>query len=227
MVNCGTRVGSRTLTAWRDSPPQLLRKEEHVNPFDLRVFFWWNGLAGRSAAVDALAVAGAQYAIFAVAGLLVVLWFALPRKEERIRRLLLFSAAAGVLGLVINYVISHIYYRPRPFVLYPHRVHLLAQHAPDASFPSDHAVVAGAVAWVMSGAGPVWRLVFWLLAVVIILARVFVGVHWPTDVLGGAVVGAVSGAVILGAQGLFERPVRFLLRLFRYGAGEGAAQRGR
>ncbi|MDA8345774.1 MAG: phosphatase PAP2 family protein [Thermaerobacter sp.] len=188
-----------------------------MDALDRSLFFWWNGFAGRSQWLDAVAVAGAQYAIFAVAGLMLILWFALPRGDAAVRRRLLLAGLAGLVALLANYLIALVYPRERPFVIYPHRVHLLLQHAPDASFPSDHAAVAGAVAWVMWAAGPVWRVVFWLLAVIIILARVFVGVHWPTDVLGGAVVGALSGSLVLAAQGALERPLRFILRLFRYG----------
>lgn len=185
-----------------------------VNAFDRTVFLWWNGMAGRNAFVDALAVFSAQYAIFVVAALMVVLWFALPRGNVALRRQLLYAGLSAVVAIVINYVIAHIWDRPRPFVVYPHLVHQLAQHAADASFPSDHAAVAAAVAFALRGQSRALQFVFWLLTVLIILARVFVGVHWPTDVLGGAVVGFIASSLVLAFSGSLRRPADYVIRLF-------------
>lgn len=186
-----------------------------VDAFDRTLFFWWNGLAGKNAFADALAVLSAQYAIFVVAGLMVVLWFALPRTAAALRRQLLYAGLSAVVAIGINYVIAALWYRPRPFVLYPHLVHQLVQHAADASFPSDHAAVAAAVAFALRGQSRAVQLVFWLLTVLIVLARVFVGVHWPTDVLGGVAVGFVASSVVLAFSESLRRPADFVLGLFR------------
>ncbi len=188
-----------------------------VDAFDRAVFFWWNGLAGKSGFWDALAIFSAQYLIFVVAGLMVVLWFALPRKAEAVRRQLLFAGLSGAIAIGVNYVIGVLWYRPRPFVLYPHAVHLLVQHAADASFPSDHAAVAAAVAFALRGQSRGLQLLFWLLTLLIALSRVFVGVHWPTDVLGGVAVGYAASSAVLAVSGPLRRPADFVLRLLRMG----------
>ena len=193
-----------------------------VDGFDRTVFLWWNGLAGRNAFVDALAVLAAQYAIFVVAGLMVVLWFALPRPEAGLRRQLLYAALAAVVAIAVNYAISALWYRPRPFVLYPHLVHQLVQHVADASFPSDHAAVAAAVAFALRGQNKALQWVMWLLTALIVLARVFVGVHWPTDVLGGVAVGFVAATAVQTLSGPLRRPADFVLGLFRMHEGQRA-----
>ena len=193
-----------------------------VDGFDRTVFLWWNGLAGRNAFADALAVLAAQYAIFVVAGLMVVLWFALPRREADLRRHLLYGALAALVALAINYADSAIWDRPRPFVLYPHLVHQLVQHVADASFPSDHAAVAAAVAFALRGQNKALQWVMWLLTTLIVLARVFVGVHWPTDVLGGVAVGFLAATAVLALSEPLRRPADFVLGVFRMREGQRA-----
>jgi undecaprenyl-diphosphatase len=88
-------------------------------------------------------------------------------------------------------------------------VTLLITRSPDTSFPSDHATLAFAVG-VM-----VWRfnrrlgLVLLLFGVLTAFARVFVGVHYPSDVLGGAVLGSVVSLLIAVASDR-EAPCAFL-----------------
>jgi undecaprenyl-diphosphatase len=71
------------------------------------------------------------------------------------------------------------YAEPKPLVHPPH----------DASFPSGHAATSFAAATVLSFARPRWAPAFYLLALAIGFSRVYVGVHYPLDIVGGAVLG--------------------------------------
>jgi undecaprenyl-diphosphatase len=66
----------------------------------------------------------------------------------------------------------------------------------DASFPSGHAATSFAAATVLSFARPRWAPAFFLLALAIGFSRVYVGVHYPLDIAGGAVLG-MSVAIAL------------------------------
>jgi undecaprenyl-diphosphatase len=106
---------------------------------------------------------------------------------------LLASAAAVLLALGINQILGTIYVEPRPFMIGVGRT--LIQHAPDNSFPSDHATLvwtltAGLIA---TGAAPRWGVAMGIYGLGVAWARVFLGVHFPLDMLGSAVV-AVAGA---------------------------------
>jgi undecaprenyl-diphosphatase len=68
----------------------------------------------------------------------------------------------------------------------------------DGSFPSGHAATSFAAATVLSFARPRWAPVFYLLALAVGFSRVYVGVHYPLDILAGAVLGtAIATALLL------------------------------
>lgn len=84
-------------------------------------------------------------------------------------------------SLVIN--------RPRPFVTFSDQIVPLVKHNVDSSFPSDHTVAAFAIATLLSMFFKRWwvTLILYLLAIGVGLSRVVAGVHYPTDVIAGAI----------------------------------------
>jgi membrane-associated phospholipid phosphatase len=120
------------------------------------------------------------------------------------------AAVWAIVGMAVavalNQLVVHAVDEPRPFVALSH-VLLLVHHSTDPGFPSDHAVMAGAAA---AGLFFVSRALGWVTsaaAVVMAFARVYVGVHYPQDVLAGLALGAV--VILVG--GLLARPVLLLL----------------
>ena len=87
-----------------------------------------------------------------------------------------------------SYGIKGIFDVERPSMRYAEPKPLV--HAPtDAAFPSGHAATSFAAATVLSFARPRWAPAFYLLALAIGFSRVYVGVHYPLDIVGGAVLG--------------------------------------
>lgn len=148
-----------------------------------------HGLAGHSAIGDELARIAADYLVFF--GVVVLAW--LYVRQSSLRAFIAASVAA-VAAVGIAGVIGLVDYVPRPFVA-EHFVPLI-QHPPDSSFPSDHLAALGAIC------GATWftaRRLFAATAVVaaaVAFARVYVGVHWVTDVATGFGLGLVAGVVI-------------------------------
>ncbi len=115
------------------------------------------------------------------------------------RRIVLAGLAALAIGFASSEVIKEITMRPRPFLALPD-VRILIPEPSSFAFPSGHTTSAFAAA---SGAAlaaktllkrvPLWGWGMLVLAGAISYSRIYVGVHWPTDVAAGVLLGLASG----------------------------------
>jgi undecaprenyl-diphosphatase len=164
---------------------------------DWNLFLDINHLAGQSAGLDLVGRFFAVDAFWLFGVVLIALWFwpgAVEARRAREQRVV-NAAIALAFALLSAHFIGVFFYRARPFVA--HAVTQLIPYPPDASFPSDHTTVAFALIvalWPVLGRTR-WFWIAW--GALIGLARVMVGVHYPTDVLGGALLGAAWGALAL------------------------------
>jgi undecaprenyl-diphosphatase len=184
---------------------------------DWTVFHELNGsLQGHAATADAIEDFATNWAVplFVLATL--ALWL-LDRPGGRYRwKIACLSAlASAALGLLGAQVISHAWARERPFQTHPAQTLLLAPPSYDPAFPSDHAVAAFAIAFSVALIGG-WRLgsAFLAAAAIVGVTRVFVGLHYPGDVAGGALVGlAAALAVFFAGRNRWSPVVAALSRL--------------
>ncbi len=190
---------------------------------ELTILLAINHAAASSPWLGHLAVFFASYSpeIYAVS--LTVLFFALPRQATRARRALIYAAVSAVVSVVVATAISLIVFRERPEFAYPLLVHALVRHANDSSFPSSHATGAFATAAAIFFGGAALGWPYLILAVLVGVARLAVGVHWPTDVVAGAVIGGAGGLVVLRLRHLIETPVAAFIRLFGFDPGTDQA----
>lgn len=138
-----------------------------------------------------------------VGAALALLW----RRPWLLVSLLAADFAADGLSLALRQWIGRdrpplVYPEPKPLVSVPH----------SGAFPSGHASTAFACATVLAWAFPRLRVPAFVLAAAIAWSRVYVGVHWPLDVLGGALLGALTGSLLV-----------FLAHRGRFGAGGDSA----
>jgi undecaprenyl-diphosphatase len=111
------------------------------------------------------------------------------------RRPWLFVAVAVAVGAAdaLTALIKAVVPRHRPFE------HQLGPPERTHSFPSGHTATAFAGATMLSAFAPRYRAAFYLLACLIGFSRLYNGVHYPTDVVAGAVLGAVTALLLLAA----------------------------
>jgi undecaprenyl-diphosphatase len=123
------------------------------------------------------------------------------------------ALASGALGLLVNRVIAAFWDRPRPYEVHP-AAHVWGGRSHDPSFPSDHASAAFGIAFAVFFFDRLVGTLFLAAAALIAAGRVFVGAHYPGDVLAGCLVGLACGILVVRlARPLLAACVRLVERL--------------
>lgn len=164
---------------------------------DDRLERWINGPAGAHPALDAVMkglAAGAEIAFLVlVAGWFLWGWY---RRQARDREGAIAALLAAAGALAVNQLIAAAWARPRPFIAHPGTVHVLLGHSNDPSFPSDHATAAFAIAGVLLSVHRRAGIAALAVAACVAYARVYVGDHYPGDVVAGAVIGLAVALLV-------------------------------
>lgn len=118
-----------------------------------------------------------------------------PRHAAAAWRLWLAVALAFV---TVDYGVKPFVERPRPFDAMA--IQLSVARPTTTSFPSGHSAMAAAGALAATRMFPQAGWVLWPVAATIASSRVYLGVHWPTDVLAGAALGFAAAWLVLGGS---------------------------
>lgn len=143
--------------------------------------------------------------VFAV--LLVAGWWLARRSGPAAMAGALWAGAAVLLAVAVNQpIVAHVH-EARPYSVLPH-ILVLAHRSADPSFPSDHATMAGAAAAGLAFVRRPLAIAAAVAALVMAFARVYIGAHWPGDVLAGLALGATVAVV---GHLLLHRPLTRLV----------------
>jgi undecaprenyl-diphosphatase len=160
---------------------------------DIAIFYGIQKLAGFSPIIDGIGIFCASVLIWIEAAAIVVFYL----RAHRHRMLAVFSAfISGLAAWAVSIGIGLVYFRPRPFAVLENAQLLIGKSPFEKSFPSDHATVAFALACAVYFVDRRWGGVFLAVAVMVALGRVFVGVHYPSDIVAGALLGFVCAFLV-------------------------------
>jgi undecaprenyl-diphosphatase len=158
---------------------------------DTTLFFFLNNFAGRTATLDGVIIFCATYVPYIVVGIWALYLHHTRRAwKDRLVPLVVAFVAAIIARVGVGSTIRYFFPRPRPFLTY-HVHQLIFVHAP--SFPSGHALFFWAFSTVVYLYSRKMGILCYVLTLLICMARVAAGIHYPSDMLAGAVLGIASG----------------------------------
>ena len=172
---------------------------------DKALFLWINALVGYAPAIDAaMSWLASDYLVPVSMGLtLVALWFIGRDGPGRMRyQIGMFTAlTAMALSSLVVLISNALFFRPRPFDGLD-GINLLFYQPTDSSFPSNSAAAAFAIAAAVWCVNRRIGAALFIAAAVYGFSRVYVGVHYPADILGGAVIALVVTALTMRLRDL-------------------------
>ena len=156
---------------------------------DLQIFYFLNSLAGKSPLLDGIIVFFATYLAYILIIIFVAfVFFSAYARREKLELLLLVGISTVVARFGVAELIRFFYHRPRPFVAHP-QIHNLFTDS-SWSFPSGHASFFFALATAVYFYNKKWGIGFFIATIFITLGRVIAGVHYPLDIIAGAIIGS-------------------------------------
>ena len=170
-----------------------------------------NALAGQSHLLDLMMIWVSTIGVPALVLGVALQWWRIDDRDH-VRHVLVATGLTFQLGLGFNQIIVHFIHRLRPYDVGVSQ--LLIARSADFSFPSDHATasVAIAAALLLYGMRRV-GLVFAAAAALICVSRVYVGTHYASDVIGGALTAVLAALLIPSLYGEGTRFDRFVTHI--------------
>ncbi|OGH91421.1 MAG: hypothetical protein A2534_03010 [Candidatus Magasanikbacteria bacterium RIFOXYD2_FULL_39_9] len=161
-----------------------------------KIFFKINALVGKSKLLDSFGRAGAEWVMIAV-----IAWYVAAVFVERMPNItdvlipLIFLGVAWCVGWGINLLLAWSVREHRPYVVYPQAKTLFKPMMSWKSFPSDHSMTAFLVLFMayifnLPGSWALFPMALW-----VVWGRVYAGVHYPLDILGGVGVAIFVAAI--------------------------------
>lgn len=188
-----------------------------MGQLDHLIVIWLNGFAGNSRLVDFFMEALVSDYLSPVLSSLVLLglWFKGSSDVERYQNQLVTLTGAIAIGLsnAMVMMVNGLMFRERPFVNHDISLHFYAPT--DSSFPANSACVGFAIATAVFLRHRRLGSALYVLAAIWGLARVYAGVHYPSDILAGAVIGVIGALLAAGTVRVLAFIPRYVFNAFR------------
>ncbi len=141
-----------------------------------------------------LSVFFARYLVFIFA--LFVAYIGFGKKRRHLRVIAYEATWAALIALIVATVLGQLIGRTRPFLVDPSIIALIPVPLTEHSFPSGHTATSFAAATVLLFGNPIVGLLALAAATLVGFGRIAAGVHYPTDVLAGALLGIIIGLLV-------------------------------
>lgn len=163
-----------------------------LEKFNLWGFRLLNDLAGHNIWLDrSMVFVADNMGYFLIASMFVLFW-----KKDYFKKIIFVSlGSAIVVRFALVAMFRYLIYSPRPFLVLEN-VNVIMNHQYESSFPSGHATFYFALATGIYLYNKKAGWIYLVLAGLLGIARVFVSVHWPLDILAGAVLGIVTAILV-------------------------------
>ena len=186
--------------------------------YDESVFLWINGLGGHSSVIDNIfsAIANDYFVIILSCMILILLWTGTrnPDKRRHIQKgIMVATSSLGISQLAVNFI-NDIWVRPRPFETLD--VNLLFYPPTDPSFPSNSASVLFALSWGIFIYDRKAGSIMLAISTIMSFSRIYVGIHYPLDILGGAALALVIALFFTVVFRLLDPIVNRVIDLLRF-----------
>lgn len=179
---------------------------------DAAVTQWINSFAGQSVVLDQIMIGVTTFGVPLMVLLVVLQWW--PKKPRDYMRHT--CAAAGfsfLLGLGIAQIMLLFIHRIRPYDV--GISHLIIAPTADWSFPSDHAIASLSIVFAFALQGlRRWATIFLALAALVCFSRIYVGMHYASDILGGAAVALIAALIVKTVYRQNTKLDRFIINIF-------------
>ncbi|MDZ5609922.1 undecaprenyl-diphosphatase [Bacillus pseudomycoides] len=160
--------------------------------FNIDTFRWINDLGKQNPSLNPMMVFVAEYMLYALVLGVLIYWFTRNNKN---RMMIIQGGLAFIVAEIIGKIVGQFYSHHQPFAVLPN-VNQLVEHEIDNSFPSDHTILffslCASIWLVRKKEGWLWL----ILAFCVAISRIWVGVHYPIDVVTGALVGIISALFV-------------------------------
>lgn len=155
-----------------------------VNRMNDYIFHAINNIANKSSVLDEIMIITSKYGPYiSILALGSILILGIYKKKRRPVQYAIETLIITIISMVLSFVIGKVFYVERPFV--KNKVNLLINHKSNASFPSNHAMGTMSIAVGLFSFDNLIGMFLTFLSIMVGIARVYVGNHYPLDVIGG------------------------------------------
>lgn len=163
---------------------------------NLTLFRLINNLVNKNVFLDNIMIVASKYVIYLYA-LLVGLYLIIGYvgKNKKAKELVTPIIVLLIINFILAFIIGIVWYESRPFI--KHTVNLLHMHKNNASFPSTHAIGVMTIALGFNNKTKKVGKFLILLAIIVGISRVYVGQHYPFDVLGEFLLVIISNYIYI------------------------------